>query len=634
MQSNPHSPLGQGDPSKTFRSCLTVTRFPEIALLVLICFCGVALFHRLTIFSALDLIQADTGDSRLIFFLLEHWWSVFNGGAEWASPAMFFPQAGVLGYSDMFFGMGVPYSLLRLLGLDQFQATNAVLILLSALSYLCSYWLLRKCLGLNVAASVVGAFFFAFNHAKFAQQLHLQLRFDFFQPLALGLLLPLVLRGREVRRKEFLLRTCAVAVILAAAFSTGFYNAWFFCFFLGAALAAALLFSDLRRVITVLLKNNWRWLGLPLLLGVFLLWSFAQVYLPALQLKQDRPWLEIFQYLPTASDYLRLGPDHVLWGWWGINQASVIHPVEKNLGFGIVATILLVLGWCWSLGHFGRRVLRSPLETQAGRNRDLLAAALLAALVLTLATVRFGAVTPWELIYKFVPGASALVGVSRWALVLTLPLSILIGVVLDRLIAWPGIRRGGLKICLAGAVLLLVVEQAGLAGSYYSSREVLRYHQGIAAQIPADCGAFLLAPALTQLHSIRINQADFDEQGYLRANPDVARNWPGSAWEHYLQFGSREGRFLDSQEAAFRRAENLYFQMSALTAAYLSGKPTINGASGLAPRGYQLSNLFQTELEERLKQWETDSRLKVNSCLLRRELHFQDLETKSERALW
>ena len=72
---------------------------------------GIALFHRATVMSGLDIVQADIGDSRLIVFLLNHWKETFGGVVGWSSPTMFFPL-GALGYSDMLLGEGIP----RLLG--------------------------------------------------------------------------------------------------------------------------------------------------------------------------------------------------------------------------------------------------------------------------------------------------------------------------------------------------------------------------------------------------------------------------------------------------------------------------------------------------------------------------------------
>ena len=53
---------------------------------------------------------------------------------------------------------------------------------------------------------------------------------------------------------------------------------------------------------------------------------------------------------------------------------------------------------------------------------------LVSSLIVTALTVRWGSFYPWKAVYELVPGASVMLGVGRWALTLTLPVSILIAV--------------------------------------------------------------------------------------------------------------------------------------------------------------------------------------------------------------
>ena len=76
-----------------------VKRLLREMLPVLVTGCaGLLVFHRATLLSGFDIVQADVGDSRLVVFLLEHWNRVLAWNAEWASPSMFYPVKGVLGY--------------------------------------------------------------------------------------------------------------------------------------------------------------------------------------------------------------------------------------------------------------------------------------------------------------------------------------------------------------------------------------------------------------------------------------------------------------------------------------------------------------------------------------------------------
>ena len=158
--------------------------------------CGMALtfiFHRYTLLSNFDLVQADPYDSRFVASVLEHWFKVISGTDEWRSPPWFFPKKMTLGYSDALVGMAALYSVFRAFGADIFVSLNATLVLLSFLSYISCLWLLRTVFVFCWPASVFGAAFFAFNYPKFAQLAHAQLRFDALQPIVLGVLLSLLL---------------------------------------------------------------------------------------------------------------------------------------------------------------------------------------------------------------------------------------------------------------------------------------------------------------------------------------------------------------------------------------------------------------------------------------------------------
>jgi hypothetical protein len=209
-------------------------------------------------------------------------------------------------------------------------------------------------------------------------------------------------------------------------------------------------------------------------------------------------------------------------------------------------------------------------------------------------------------------------------------------------------------VVLAGTValgLLGVAEQLGRIGDSYSSAAAVAYHQRVAAAIPASCESFLLAPEKTVG---MLSRSQFDSAAYLAANPDVAKAWPGTAWEHYAQFGFREGRpafsrspvegglirreefddakylaanpdlasawrgapwehyvrfgyregrSLDPNEAAQRRWENFHYQITGLVVSAISGKPTVNGASGLSPIGYPLSNVLVLDVQQTLARW-------------------------------
>lgn len=638
-------------------------RLWEIVPVVVAGCAGLLVFHRATLLSGFDLVQADVGDSRLVVFLLEHWHRVLGWNAEWTSPSMFYPVKGALGYTDMLFGTGVVHTIFRSVGMGLFQASNATVVLLSLLSYVCTYWLLRRVLAASRFGSIVGAFFFAFAYPKFAQLGHLQLRFDFFQPLALGVIAPALLETRAMRPRELATRTSIFAGLVCLAASTAFYNAWFFAFFLGLSTVVASSSRAIRSVIAMRLVEARRVWWIPLVLCGVLLAPFLAIYLPALRLGTERTWEHTIEYLPRLSSYFWLGPEHLVWGSLRFNSSEdVAYPIENHLGFGIAVTSLVIIGWAWAVRQLVRSI-RGRKESSTPWT-GWLAAMLVSSLIITVMTVRWGSFSAWWVVYEFVPGASPMVGVGRWALTLTLPVAILMAAGTG----WLEQRWQGRYVVIGGLVLaagLIAVEQMGRIPAVYSGEVAFRYHEDLLRTIPGSCEAFLLAPSVQSdsvpiiarrdfnqakyladnpdvatnwqgsawehysqvghrekergLDSSEVARRYFDEAKYLAANPDVAKNWQGSAWDHYWQIGYREGRGLDAEAAAMQQFHNLHYHLSAMIASAISGKPTVNGASGLLPSDYPVSNLYQQGINQPLNVWM--SRFPgTHACLITKEI--------------
>ena len=510
------------------------------ALLVLTGCAGVLVFHRATLLSGLDALQADPGDSRLIIFLLEHWNRALAGSGAWASPPMFYPTERAWGYSDMLFGTGVLYAVVRTLGLGLFHAANATLVILSLLSYASAYWLLRRALKLGCAASVVGAFFFAFAYPKFIQLPHLQLRFDFFQPLALGAIAPLFLEDRVWRPRDVAIRSSAFVALFCLGASTAFYLAWFFLFLVSVSAAVGLTFPLIRARMAMHGRQSWRVFWIPVTLAGILLLPFFYVYLPAMRLP-GRNWQSTIDYIPTIADYVWLGPEHFLWGGLRFNLPDgIVNPIEKHLGIGFAVTGALLIAWGWALRHL-IGALRGTHRAASAR-ADSLAAILCGSLIVTVVTMHWGPLYPWKAIYQLIPGASAMLAVGRWAITLALPVSILLAVGIDSMRRrWTG-HPGLASVTIVVVALFIALEQVGRIPYSYSGRVAAAYHEELARAVPAACEAFLLVPPDPSEETGLIGRGRFDEARYLAANPDVARNWRGDAWAHYRQFGYHEGR--------------------------------------------------------------------------------------------
>ncbi len=244
---------------------------------------GTWLFHLPQFASHFDKFPGDRGDARLVAYLMEHWHQVFQGVANWRSPAMFYPVEGTIGYADLMLGYGVVFSGLRALGLGIFEAAEFSIILFNFLNYLVCFVLLHKVLRLHWLASIAGAAFFAFSNPKLVQLGHLQLQPILFLPLFLiAVILFVQKRDTLTQAKAFGLIALA-ALALDLQLLTGFYPGWFFIFWSALFLLLTLLFKRTRRVVFDQVRKFWR----PLLGGVAVfvvgMIPFVLAYLPIMR---------------------------------------------------------------------------------------------------------------------------------------------------------------------------------------------------------------------------------------------------------------------------------------------------------------------------------------------------------------
>ena len=218
---------------------------------------GLWQFHIPQFASYFDKFPGDRGDARLVAYLMEHWYQVFQGVVSWRSPAMFYPVEGTIGYADLVLGYGILYSGFRMLGLGIFEAAELTIILFNFLNYLVCFVLLYKVLRLHLLASIAGAAFFAFNGPKLVQLGHLQLQPLVFLPLAVIFIVLFVQKRATLGQLQAFGLVGAAALSLSLQLLTGFYPGWFFIFWAALFLLLTLVFKNTRTVVLDLLRRFW-----------------------------------------------------------------------------------------------------------------------------------------------------------------------------------------------------------------------------------------------------------------------------------------------------------------------------------------------------------------------------------------
>ena len=161
-------------------------RWLSLLLYVVLLGYGLAFSFSPTFFSGFRRLQTDPGDTLLNHYFLEHSWrwvSQADYKSPLWSPAFFYPEKNVLGYSDNLFGAAPVYWLLRV-PFDEVTAYQFWMIAGFAANFIAMAVVLRW-FGLTHALCVLGAFLFAFGTPHVQQIGHQQLTYRCWTPFAL-----------------------------------------------------------------------------------------------------------------------------------------------------------------------------------------------------------------------------------------------------------------------------------------------------------------------------------------------------------------------------------------------------------------------------------------------------------------
>jgi hypothetical protein len=388
------------------------------------------------------------------------------------------------------------------------------------------------------------------------------------------------------------------------------------------SLAIGLLVRSLRLHVLSLLRHRWLAACSGLFLGALALLPFMHLYLPAFVETARWPWAEVLGSIPRPPQLIWMGTDNFAWGWLAARwpELAARNWPEMRIGYGAGATV----AWVALVALAAAQIARgTPWIIEDERRRDyrgfMVAVLLLASLVVVLLGVQVGGYSPWYVIYKFLPGGTGVRSISRYVLTLSLPLAIGFAYVLDRFLSRPRSRVASALV--AAAVLIIAGEQLGVS-TIYSADTAERFHRSIANLVDSRCPAFYLKP--TSAHPLRrkgtdidsVTEQTFNPNAYLAANPDVAQNWKGSAWNHFVKHGKGENRSLSPGLAVLDR----YYQMTAILVAVAAGVPTVNGTSSKSPPGWDLMDVFGQNVGTRVQNWMLRNGRTDQVCLIEYDL--------------
>ena len=455
------------------------------------CALCVGLFFRNQIANGFTLLLGDRHDGVIALAILEHWRNVLAGTDAWSSTGYFHPIRGTLGYNDGYLLFGLAYAAFRSLGADPFLAGEWTNMAMRVVAFLGMHAACRRVFGLPFWWSLLGAALFTLSNNLFIRASHAQLFSVGFLP---GLMVLLHATGVALfeRRPAALLGWGAAFVALfAALLMTGFYMAWYSAFLGGATLLAWLGIAgparrrDLRTAIAAAALP----LGLLALLAAAANLPFLMLYLPKAAETGMHPWEMALQHAPTLLDVLHVGESNLLFGWLVRLLNATFRPdfpawSERMTGFPPV--LLLVFGVTMA------RLWRGRDDGADATRRTWLRAFALAALVTWALTLRFGDATGWWLVWNTVPGARAVRVVSRYQLVLAIPV---VAFAVMGAAAWARRASPAAVVALVGVLLL---EQANAYAPLFLDRTWELSRLNAVPMPPGACRAFWVSAARTE----------------------------------------------------------------------------------------------------------------------------------------
>jgi hypothetical protein len=527
---------------------IRVYRRPVAAILVGVI--ATLQYHSAQFLSAFDRFFGDRGDARGFVYFCEHWYQSILGKASLLNPGIFYPTPRTLAYSDLLFGFAAPYSFFRALGFSMFTSTEIVIILFTFLSYYVAFVLLYRTLDLSLVPSCVGALFFAFNSPKFNQLTHLQLQYVLLLPLIFALVITFARRVKTIDQRTATWLLSLAAVCLNVQLATAFYYAWYFVLWTVLFLLLALVSRASRNFI---FANAWKFRrALLISLAVFLA-GFIPILLVYLPTVRNGGWYRfdfVIEMIPDWRALLSMGDGNYVWSWFYKRVVGEPRPStwgELMVGIGLVpslAWIALTVASLW-------------LIRKRDTGRVFLGVMILATSIFIVLGFKAGGHSLWRYVYEYFPGGGAIRAVSRYAIFLTLPMSIAFAFGLQKLLQFASTRA--LRFALLLIAAFGVFEQFGVPrinGAGFSTTVEEKYLKATAAKLPGDCTAFYVAPGPHANHST----AEYQYDGMMISAVSGMKTLNASSsqfprdWNFYFfknpDYESKVKEWIDSQKIA------------------------------------------------------------------------------------
>lgn len=456
-----------------------------------------------------DRLLAGPTDGRLNMFFMEHWYRVLRGQEFWTEQSCFYPASRVLSYSDIMLGFGLPYALLRMIGISRYMACKWILIITHAIGSFALYRFMRAYMKYARVPSFIGVIVFSWSNMYYFCT-------DNVQMIAFSVLPAILLcagrwwnaRDSRVRHIWAVIAIC----IFALQFYTAFYVGYFCLLYLGISALVLLLLSlvrDLRRRsagIWQCLKKHFGEFLLYAVCFVFLMIPFIWLYLPTLDQMGGRTWAEVDMFIPRVRNLIMRNTD--AYSFFAAKES--IADTNALTGLPVTEWITFCISCLGLLIYYLRKRKTDTL-------RQLFwITAILSCLCSVLLGMSIMGHSLWYIVYKLLPGASGIRAVLRWYLILTLPMALIMAEAFQKIYLVK--KTAGYIMGAAAAGLLFCTNCSRIgASSSWSVHSEEAFLESV-PQPPADCRIF---------YSVQTEEADPYVEGLVQMD----------AWDMADHFG-------------------------------------------------------------------------------------------------
>ena len=385
-------------------------------------------------------------DNYIANLICEHWYRVAMGLDNATDLGIFYPINNSVGFLDMMLHLGIPYTFLRVFGLDMYMAIRIAAILLHGVGTIGLFYLLHRKLNFSIKSSLIGILLFSIANSYMSQMIHIYLLALSFVPILIILLIN-IYDCCDNSRNKVCLYSCLFMSVLALICYSSVYIAMFFVVFSLVFTAAFFLLYisrykiDSQKIIYLLRRNMGSFL-IAVLVGITLMIPFLKIYLPLL-IEQSGGYSasDVLMYSPTLSDFWNVGVDN--WVYGHVFSQLGYPRGETVIGLPLIESFLIIVAFIMIIKYKKKSV----------KEIFFFAIALTTIGIWLVITQISDTFSVWVLIRTIIPGLSSMRAIARFCLFLLIPISIVLTWFLDRI--FNKVLEN--KIFMAGVIWLALI---------------------------------------------------------------------------------------------------------------------------------------------------------------------------------